>query len=130
MVLPQRKNYPNPGQMTKFAVAQGIDVEIVFMLWVEHVLKKRDRIIASIKKQQARYLKKSPKFGIELPKTAEQIWAWLPRMAMPYGQMQYLKSERMLKWNDIFYQMGKKHLLATNLCNAIWYLYQNGGFQM
>ena len=39
------------------------------------MLKKRDRIIASIRKQQTRYLKKSHKFGIELPKTAEQDYA-------------------------------------------------------
>ena len=39
------------------------------------MLKKRDRIIASIKKQQTIYLKRSHKFGIEVPKTVEQALA-------------------------------------------------------
>ena len=39
------------------------------------MLKKRDRIIASIRKQKTRYSKKSYKFGIELPKTVEQAYA-------------------------------------------------------
>ena len=34
---------------------------------------KRDKIIASIRKQQTRYLKKSYKFGIELSKTVERL---------------------------------------------------------
>ena len=39
------------------------------------MLKKRDRIIASIRRQQTRYLRRSHKFGIELPKTVEQALA-------------------------------------------------------
>ena len=39
------------------------------------MLKKIDRIIASIKKQQTRYIKKSHKFSIEFPKTVEQAYA-------------------------------------------------------
>ena len=39
------------------------------------MLKKRDRIITSIRKWQTRYLKKSHKFGIELPKTVEEACA-------------------------------------------------------
>ena len=42
---------------------------------VKHVLKKGDRIIASIRKQQTRYLKRSHKFGIELSKTVEEALA-------------------------------------------------------
>ena len=37
--------------------------------------QKRDRIVASIRKGQTRYLKKCHKFGIELPKTVEQAVA-------------------------------------------------------
>ena len=36
------------------------------------MLKKRDRIIASIRKWQTRFLKRSHKFGIELFKTVEE----------------------------------------------------------
>ena len=39
------------------------------------MFKKRDRIIVSIMKQQTRYLKRSHKFGVELPKTVEQTLA-------------------------------------------------------
>ena len=39
------------------------------------MLKKRVRIIASIKKGQTRYLKRSNMFGIELPKTLEESYA-------------------------------------------------------
>ena len=39
------------------------------------MLKKRDRIIVSVRKLKTRYLKKSHKFGIELPKTGEQALA-------------------------------------------------------
>ena len=45
------------------------------------MIEKRDRIIANNRKQQTRYLKKSHKFGIELPKPVKQarkgntLWA-------------------------------------------------------
>ena len=39
------------------------------------MLKKRDKIIASIRRHQTRYLRRSHKFGIALPKTVEQALA-------------------------------------------------------
>ena len=62
-------------QTAEFHVAQGIDHEPAFNWWVKYVLKKRDSIITSIRKRQTRYLKRSHKFGIELPKTVEQALA-------------------------------------------------------
>ena len=62
-------------QTAEFTVAQGIDHEPAFHWWVKHMLKKRDRLIASIRKQQTRYLKRSHKFGIELPNTVEEAYA-------------------------------------------------------
>ena len=62
----------HPVQKAEFAVTQGIHHEPAFNWCVEHVLKKRDRIIARIRKWQARYLKRSHKIGIECPKTVEQ----------------------------------------------------------
>ena len=38
-------------------------------------LCRKDSIIVSIRKRQAKYLRKSHKFGIELPKTVEQAFA-------------------------------------------------------
>ena len=62
-------------QTTEFAVAQGLDHKPAFNWWAEHLLKKRVRIIASIREQQTRHFKKSHKFGIKLPKTLEQAYA-------------------------------------------------------
>ena len=39
------------------------------------MLKKRDRIIPSIRKWQTTYLKRSNKFGIKLPMTVEKAYA-------------------------------------------------------
>ena len=36
-------------QTGEFAAAQGIDHKIAFNWWVKHMLKKRDRVIASIR---------------------------------------------------------------------------------
>ena len=44
----------HPMQTAEFAVALGINHEPAFNWWVEHVLKKRDKIIASIRKWQTR----------------------------------------------------------------------------
>ena len=56
----------------EFAVAQGIDHEPPYNWLVKHELKKKDRTIASVRKWQRRYLKRSHKFGIEHPKTVEE----------------------------------------------------------
>ena len=59
-------------QTAEFAVTQEIDHKPAFNWWVKYVLKKRDRIIAGVRKRQTRYLTRSHKFGIELPKTVEE----------------------------------------------------------
>ena len=65
----------HPVQTAEYAVAQGIDHEPAFNWWVPHVLKKRDRIIAQVKRRSARYLKRTHKWGLELPKTVEEALA-------------------------------------------------------
>ena len=64
-----------PVQIAEFAVVQGIDHEPAFNWWVKHMLKKRNKINVSIRKQQTRYLKRSYEFGIDLPKTVEEALA-------------------------------------------------------
>ena len=59
----------HPIQTAEFAVAQGIDAEPAFNWWVPHTLKKRAAIIKLARSRNARYLKKTHKFGIELPKS-------------------------------------------------------------
>ena len=62
-------------ETAEFAVTHGIDHEPAFNWWVLHVLKKREHIIALVKKRQTRNLKCTHKFGIELPKTVDEALA-------------------------------------------------------
>ena len=50
-------------------MAQEIDHYLAFNWWVEEVLKKRLMIISLVKKRNSEYLKKTQKFGIEVPKS-------------------------------------------------------------
>jgi hypothetical protein len=61
-----------PVQVAEWAVASQLDDEPAFNWWVHSVLKKRDRIISLVQKCQTRYLKRTTKFVIELPKTVQQ----------------------------------------------------------
>ena len=65
----------HPVETAEFAVAHAIDHEPAFNWWVPHVLRKRESIIALVKKRQTRYLKRTHKFGIELPKTVDNALA-------------------------------------------------------
>jgi hypothetical protein len=62
----------HPLETAEYAVTQGIDHEPAFNWWVAHVLKKRDRIISLVCKRTTRYLKRTHKFGIEVPKTVKE----------------------------------------------------------
>ena len=59
----------NPVELAEYAAANKILSEPAFAWWAPFTLKKRDRIIAKL---QTRYLRKTHKFGIELPKTVEE----------------------------------------------------------
>ena len=43
----------HPVEVAEYAVAQGIDHEPGFNFWVNHVLKKRERIISLVRKRSA-----------------------------------------------------------------------------
>jgi hypothetical protein len=62
----------HPLETTEYAVTQGIDHEPAFNWWVPHVLKKYDWIISLVRKRTTRYLKRTHKFGIEVPKTVKE----------------------------------------------------------
>ncbi len=49
----------------------GIDHDPGFNWWVPHTLRKRDAIIALVKKRSIRYFTRTHKFGIECPKNVE-----------------------------------------------------------
>jgi hypothetical protein len=65
----------HPLETAEYAVTQDIDRKPAFDWWVPHVLKKRDRIISLVCKWTTRYLKRTHKFGIEVPKTVKEALA-------------------------------------------------------
>jgi hypothetical protein len=65
----------HPLETAEYAVTQGVDHNPAFNWWVPHVLKKRDRIISLVSKWTTRYLKRTHKFGIEVPKTVKEALA-------------------------------------------------------
>jgi len=62
----------HPIEVAEYAKIIGIDHEPAFNWWVPHILKKRDRIISLVKKQSPRFLKRTHKFGIEVPRTVKE----------------------------------------------------------
>ena len=65
----------HPIQIAKYALAQGIEHEPAIKWWVHHVFKERDQIIFMLRKHSTWYLKKTHKFGIELPKMLNEAYA-------------------------------------------------------
>ena len=59
----------HPIETAEYAVTQGLDGELVFNWRVPHVIKKRAHIMYLVKKRSTRYLKKTHKFGVQVPKT-------------------------------------------------------------
>jgi hypothetical protein len=62
----------HPIKTAKCAKILGIDHEPAFNWWVPHALKKRDCIISLVRKRNPCYLKRTHKFGTELPKTIKE----------------------------------------------------------
>jgi hypothetical protein len=62
----------HPLGTTEYAMTQGIDHKPAFYWWVPHVLKKHDQIISLVCKQTIRYLKRTHKCGVEVPKTIKE----------------------------------------------------------
>jgi hypothetical protein len=61
----------NPIEVAEYAVANDLSEEPAFAWWVPFTLKKRDKIVASIR-TRAKHRKKDFKFGIELPRTIQR----------------------------------------------------------
>ena len=59
-------------QTAEYAVTNDIDTEPALNYWVTHKLKKRESIISLVKKRQTRYLKKTHKFGVDIPKRVKE----------------------------------------------------------
>jgi hypothetical protein len=58
-----------PVKTADFAILNRIDKEPAFAWWVPHVIKKRDAIVAKVK---SKYLERTHKYGIEIPKTIKR----------------------------------------------------------
>ena len=61
----------NPVEVAEYAIGNKIADQPAFIWWVKHVIKKRDRIISKIK---SRYLKRTHKFGIEVPTSVKRAY--------------------------------------------------------
>ena len=64
----------HPIQDAEYSTAQGIQNEPAFNWWVYHVWKK-ERIISILRWCSAWYLKRTQKFGHELPKMVNKAFA-------------------------------------------------------
>ena len=64
----------HPIETTEYSVAQGLYGEPAFNWWVPHVIKKRAHIISLVKKISARYLKKTHRFGVQVPNSAKHAF--------------------------------------------------------
>ena len=53
-------------------MSENLQGEPAFNRWVTHLIEKRERIILLVKKQSARYLKKTHKVGVRLPKSVDE----------------------------------------------------------
>ena len=90
----------HPVRTAEYARLMGIDHELVFNLWVMHVLKKHNRILLLIKRHVPQYLKGTHKFGIEVPdsvkdaleldsKNGNTVWADAIATEMKYVQVAF-----------------------------------------
>ena len=61
----------SPIEVSEYAHSRGIVDEPAFTWWVQFTLKKRDRIIASV---NAKYKKKTHKYGIEIPNSIQHAY--------------------------------------------------------
>jgi hypothetical protein len=60
-----------PVQVAEFAIRHNLEDKPAFRWWFQDTLKCRDRIIKAVK---TRYLKRTHKYGIQLPKTVEEAY--------------------------------------------------------
>ena len=61
--------------MADYAHQRGITHEPVFNFWAPHVLNKHDTIISLVNNRKPHYLKRTHKFGVEFPKSADDAYA-------------------------------------------------------
>jgi hypothetical protein len=65
----------HPIETTEYAVTKGLDHKPAFNWWVPLVLRKCDQIVSLFRRRTTCYLKRTHKFGIEIPKTVKEALA-------------------------------------------------------
>ena len=60
-----------PVQTAKYAIKKGLDKEPAFNWWVSYTMRKADRIISKLK---SKYWQRTHKYGIQIPKSAEEAY--------------------------------------------------------
>jgi hypothetical protein len=60
-----------PVQVAEFTVSRGIQDELAFAWWVKETLSKKNQIVKAMK---TRYVRKTHKFGIQLPKSIKEAY--------------------------------------------------------
>ena len=73
----------NPIEVAEYAVANKISEEPAFIWWVRSFLRKRDRIIKKVNK---RHLKRTHKYGIEVPRDVKHALEIDERTGTDYWQ--------------------------------------------
>jgi hypothetical protein len=70
--LADLKESLNPIEAAECSVTRGINIKPTFAWWVDHTLKKRDRVISAAKK---RVVKNTHKFGMQVPTNVDEACA-------------------------------------------------------
>ena len=63
-----------PVETAEYVTIHDLADDPEFNWWVNQILKKCDRIISLVKRRNTRYLKKTSKYGIELPKSVADAY--------------------------------------------------------
>ena len=61
-----------PVQVARYAIKHSIDKEPAFHWWVPYVVRKTKQIISKLK---SKYWQRTHKYGIKIPKTADEAYA-------------------------------------------------------
>jgi hypothetical protein len=64
----------HPIETAEYAKTLSIDHEPALNWWVPHFLKKQDQMISMVRMHITRYLKRTHKFGIDVPKTVKEAF--------------------------------------------------------
>ena len=93
--------------MDEYATAHDIADDPEFNWWVNQILEKRDRIISLVKRRNTRYLKKTSKYGIGLPKFVDDAYLIDKKNVTPIGLTIYPRRWKMLRLRLAFCLMDK-----------------------